>query len=309
MAIMGLTGTVTNGMTTLTSAPLNGQVVTFTGNLTTTGFTGSYSITGGCDSGDQGSVTGVNVSLTDADGWYGTFTSSAQKTFTVTGNFAQGTSASPEGSLGITGTATFNTPCFSTQTISAGSFPTGSFLLGTLVSLEIDTNNGTLDFVGYGRPEHRVHEWDLQRLRWHLRSDRHSLARLNRPMGLLSPGFSSFAKLGVSGRSLRSIPLSFLLTTAIDCGDGVPSPGCPRAGHRSLGGFKLRLRGVLRRQHPARLNPSIPATSICRLFPPILYIDLRSLETCTNACEAGRLAQASRPVPPAVCRIGKSARE
>ena len=152
MAIMGLTGTVTNGMTTLTSAPLNGQVVTFTGNLTTTGFTGSYSITGGCDAGDQGSVTGINVSLADADSWDGIFTSSAQKTFSVTGNFAQGTSASPEGSVGITGTATFNTPCFNTQTINAGSFPTGSFVLGTLVSLEIDTNNGTLDFVGVVDP-------------------------------------------------------------------------------------------------------------------------------------------------------------
>ncbi len=148
MAIMALTGTVTNGMTTLTSAPLNGQVVTFTGSLTTSNFTGTYSVTGGCDSGDQGSVTGLSFSVADADAWSGAFTSSAQKTFIVTGTFAQGTSASPEGSLGFTGTAAFDTPCFTAQTISAGSFPSGSFLLGTLFSLEIDTNNGTIDFVG-----------------------------------------------------------------------------------------------------------------------------------------------------------------
>ncbi len=152
MAIMGLTGDVTNSNTTLTSAALNGQVVTLTGNFTYTTFTGTYSVSGGCDAGDQGSVTGVNISLADADGWSGTFTSSAQKTFNVTGNFAQGASASPEGSLGITGTATFDTPCFTAQTISAGSFPSGSFVLGTLFSLEIDTNNGTLDFVGVVDP-------------------------------------------------------------------------------------------------------------------------------------------------------------
>ena len=99
MAIMALTGTVTNGMTTLTSAPLNGQVVTFTGSLTTSNFTGTYSVTGGCDSGDREALPACSFSVADADAWSGAFTSSAQKTFIVTGTFAQGTSASPEGVL------------------------------------------------------------------------------------------------------------------------------------------------------------------------------------------------------------------
>ncbi len=152
LAILDLAGTVTNDVTTLTSAALNGQVVTLTGNFTDTTFTGTYSVSGGCDAGDQGSITGMSISLSDADSWDGTFTSSAQKTFSVTGNFAQGASASPEGSFGITGTAAFDTPCFSAQTISAGSFPSGSFVLGTDVSIEVDTNNGTLDFVGVVDP-------------------------------------------------------------------------------------------------------------------------------------------------------------
>ena len=152
LAILDLAGTVTNDVTTLTSAALNGQVVTLTGNFTNNSFTGTYSVTGGCDAGDQGNITGASVSIADADAWEGTFTSSAQKTFSVTGNFAQGTSPSPEGSLGITGTAAFDTPCFGAQTISAGSFPSGSFVLGTAVSIEVDTNNGTLDFAGVVDP-------------------------------------------------------------------------------------------------------------------------------------------------------------
>jgi hypothetical protein len=150
LTIMGLTGAVSAGSTSLTSTALNGQVVTFTFSNTT--FTGTYKINGGCDAGDQGSVTGANVSLANADGWSGTFTSSAQKAFNAAGNFAQSTSASPEGSLGITGTATFDTPCFSAATISAGSYPAGNFILGTLVSLQIETDNGTVAFLGTVNP-------------------------------------------------------------------------------------------------------------------------------------------------------------
>jgi hypothetical protein len=152
LTIMGLTGTVTAGSTSLTSTALNGQVVTFTGKFTNFTFTGTYNINGGCDAGDQGSVTGAIVTLADADAWSGTFTSSAQKAFNASGNFAQSTTASPEGSLGITGTATFDTQCFSAETISAGSFPSGNFIIGTRVSLEIETDNGTVAFDGTVNP-------------------------------------------------------------------------------------------------------------------------------------------------------------
>ena len=66
----------------------------------------------------------------------------------MSGNFAQISTASSQCSFGITGTATFDTPCFSAATLSPGSFPSGSFILGTLVSLEIKTDNGTLAFLG-----------------------------------------------------------------------------------------------------------------------------------------------------------------
>ena len=155
---VGFTGTVTpgstsmtSGTTSLTSTALNGQIVTFTGNFTDTTFTGTYSMNGGCAAGDQGSVTGIYVPSI-AVGWSGTFTNSAQQTFQATADFIQANTASSDGSFGITGTVAFNTPCVSASTIIPGPFPSGSFILGSLVSFEIMTNNGTVTFTGTVSP-------------------------------------------------------------------------------------------------------------------------------------------------------------
>jgi hypothetical protein len=149
LTTVGLTGTETAaGNASLTSAAVSGQVVTLSGTFSGLGFTGTYSVAGGCDGGDQGTITGVTVDVTDADAWNGKFTSSTQTVFNVVGNFTQSPSANSDGTFGITGTATFDTPCFSAATISPGSLPSGNFILGTLVSLQIQTNNGTVTFLG-----------------------------------------------------------------------------------------------------------------------------------------------------------------
>ena len=57
-------------------------------------------------------------------------------------------SASSEGSFGISGTANFGTSCFGSGEIVAGTFPSGSFMIGTSVVLAIQTDNGTIIFVG-----------------------------------------------------------------------------------------------------------------------------------------------------------------
>ena len=156
LTTMGLTATVTAAPTALTFTPLNGQVVSFTGSFSGSAFTGTYSISGGCAAGDRGSVTGVAISIADADSWGGTFTSSAQKTFNVAGDFHQGTTASSEGSVQVIGTAAFDTPCFSAATLNPGSFPSGSFILGSLVSIEMKTNNGTVTFIGTVDPSTEI---------------------------------------------------------------------------------------------------------------------------------------------------------
>src|SRR5271154_1682434 len=66
----------------------------------------------------------------------------------VGGDFDQSASADSVGTFGIGGTATSDTPCFSAATLTPGSFPSGSLILGSLVSLEIRTNNGTVTLVG-----------------------------------------------------------------------------------------------------------------------------------------------------------------
>lgn len=142
-----LTGTVTAAGTSLTSAAIDGQVVTFTGNFADFTFNGTYKINGGCAAGYQGKLTGINV-WNIGNNLSGTFTNSAQKTFNIVGKIAQSSSASSDGSFGITGTTTFNTPCLSAGTIQPGTFPSGSFILGMSVSLEAETSNGLLTFLG-----------------------------------------------------------------------------------------------------------------------------------------------------------------
>ena len=144
---IGLTGTVTADSTSLSSAPIDGQVVALTGTFADFTFNGTYRIKGGCAAGQQGSLTGINI-RNIGNNLSGSFTNSAQKTFNVVGEIAQSNSASSEGSFGITGTATFDTPCFSAGTIQSGTFPYGSFILGMSVSLEVETSNGILTFLG-----------------------------------------------------------------------------------------------------------------------------------------------------------------
>jgi len=147
LTTISFTSTVTGNTTSLTSATIDGQVVTFTGNFSGYAFNGTYKINGGCDAGDQGTLTGINV-WNIGNNLSGTFTNSAQKTFNVVGKIAESDIASSEGSFGISGTTTFATPCFSAGTIQPGTYPSGSFILGTSVALEAETSNGLLTFLG-----------------------------------------------------------------------------------------------------------------------------------------------------------------
>ena len=153
LTTVDFTGTTTDdgASLTLTSTAVDGQVVTFIGKFTVTipipTYIGTYSINGGCDDGDQGSVTGFYIPYI-ANDLGGTFTSSTQKTFNVSGDIAQSAGADSEGSFAISGDATFDTPCFTMVTIKPGTFPSGSFILGMSVAFEFDTNNGILTFLG-----------------------------------------------------------------------------------------------------------------------------------------------------------------
>ena len=150
----GLTGTLTGREISLTSSSVNGQVIAFTGSISddalngaNSAFNGTYTINGGCANGDHGSVTGIRIPLI-GNTLKGTFTTSGGATFDVAGDEAQSSTPSTEGSFGISGTVTFLASCFGSGTITPGTFPSGSFIIGTSVALEIETDNGTVTFVG-----------------------------------------------------------------------------------------------------------------------------------------------------------------
>ena len=153
LTTIGLTGTLTGGDVSITSTPVKGQVITLTGTITVNNYTdvfnGTYTITGGCGDGDKGTVTGIFIYLENS--LDGTFTTSQQQTFTVSGALDQYSKPSLDGSFGITGTAAFSAPsCLSSSsaTITPGTLSSGSFILGTAVGLEFATGNGTITFLG-----------------------------------------------------------------------------------------------------------------------------------------------------------------
>jgi hypothetical protein len=143
---VNLSGTVAGDSISLSSTPVSEQVITLAGTGTGVTLHGTYTIKGGCADGDKGTLEGAKIPpipLTLS----GTFTTSAKNTFDATVQASQD-SGNPDGSFGITGSATFVASCFSSGTLKAGAFPSGSFVLGTSVAFEIETDNGTLTFQG-----------------------------------------------------------------------------------------------------------------------------------------------------------------
>jgi hypothetical protein len=160
LTTLGLTGPVTGDSISLTSTAIEGQVVTFTGAFTSltsatfnvATFSGTYSIDGGCASGDHGTITGFSIPYI-ANVLSGTFTNSAQQAFNVTGDIGQSGGPSSVGSSELSGGVSFDTPCLNAATIKPGAFPSGSYILGTLVAFEFDTNDTTLTFLGTLSPD------------------------------------------------------------------------------------------------------------------------------------------------------------
>jgi hypothetical protein len=160
LSTVTLTGTLTNDDLSLTSNSVAGQVTTFTGRVTHDAlagwsspgqFTGTYTISGGCANGDQGSVIGIKLPFINHL-VTGTLMASGGGTFHLEGDMTlQG--AISEGSFGITGSVAFDTPCFGPSEIKSGVFRSGSYILGTSVALVFETGNGTIAFLGTLDPD------------------------------------------------------------------------------------------------------------------------------------------------------------
>jgi len=152
---IGLSGAVTNGALSLTSVSIDGQVMTFDGRITEKigfpdTFTGTYTVTGGCASGDRGSATGFSVASMTGN-WAGNLTSNGGESIHWDTTLTQ-EGASSDGSFGLGGIVHFDN-CFATGTITPGTLPDASFILGTSVVLEIKTDAAVIDFVGKADPD------------------------------------------------------------------------------------------------------------------------------------------------------------
>lgn len=152
-----LTGTVADGNISLTSESANGPVLSLAGTITKKDgypyqFTGTYNIDGGCAAGDQGNVSGYSV-----DGinglWYGNLTTAGGADIHWGTDQLGQVGASSEGSIGLTGSFSFDGACFHSGKLTPGTFPTPSFILGTSVALHIPTDNGAIDFIGSAGPD------------------------------------------------------------------------------------------------------------------------------------------------------------
>jgi len=165
-----ITGTYSSssGAFTAVSSAVSGQVITISGTIVAGSVnsavlkSGTYSVAGGCDNGETGTLTGYTA-VSYTSGYLGYFYSGVVKstststtgTITVTSGVSMTQSSTPDanGFYHVTGSAVFSgsncTTTAVTTSLSSGTI-TASTIAGTYVSITItDTNNNVLTFTGY----------------------------------------------------------------------------------------------------------------------------------------------------------------
>ena len=146
-AIFG-TGAVNGTELTINSASINGQYVNIASTLdaTSTHFTGTYAVTGGCATGASGAVSAVQYAALTGT-YSGTVTGSSPAQ-TIKLQLTQNGQGNGNGEFQVAGSAAVTGfSCFQNGTLSAGS----SFVTGPSAQLNFVTNDVTgaqLDLVG-----------------------------------------------------------------------------------------------------------------------------------------------------------------
>lgn len=141
LTTVSLTGTLNGSTVSLTSGPVDGQVIALTGSITNGLLTGTYTISGGCANDDQGSLNGFKIPAISGR-WRGR-TIVNDQTGTLTLTLTQG-NVNADGSFGLSGSAS-NATYFGCDegTITSGTLTTsGSWIIGTRVFLQIQNTNG-----------------------------------------------------------------------------------------------------------------------------------------------------------------------
>jgi hypothetical protein len=143
---MLLTGTVKDQQVTLASADVNGQVFSVVA-AETTGSTlnGTYTITGGCGSGDHGTVA-ANAVPSISGTWSGTVIGSGGPNVTLSVALTQAGNASADGTFALTGSLIYTGSSCSVSGTVTNAFVAGSYILLNGNTEETDGSVGTFSY-------------------------------------------------------------------------------------------------------------------------------------------------------------------
>jgi hypothetical protein len=155
-AQIAFTGTVKGTKVTLTSASTEGEVITVVATgaslSSTSSLTGTYSVKGGCDDGDSGTVAANAVPSIDGT-WAGTLSNSGcadgrggcvNATISIT--LTEATTASADGTFALSGTVTYtNSVCSVSGTVTGG-FVSGQFVKIDASTIDQSENTGAFEY-------------------------------------------------------------------------------------------------------------------------------------------------------------------
>jgi hypothetical protein len=143
---ISLTGTVNGQQVTLASTDSNGQVFSVAAVATTnSALDGTYTITGGCGSGDSGTAA-ANVVPSISGTWGGSLVGSGGPSVALNINLVQSAIASADGSFPLTGDLVYaGSSCSDSGTITSA-FIAGSYILLNADTVETDGSVGNVTY-------------------------------------------------------------------------------------------------------------------------------------------------------------------
>jgi len=144
---ISLTGTINGKEATLASTKINGQVISVAATATTaSALNGTYTITGGCGSGDSGTVAANAVPSISAT-WGGYLTGPGGSSVALSIQLAQNAQASADGTFALTGNLVYaGSSCSASGTITSA-FVAGSYILLNANTVETDGSVGNVSYT------------------------------------------------------------------------------------------------------------------------------------------------------------------
>jgi hypothetical protein len=144
---IALTGTMNGQEVTLASRNINGQVFSVAATATTdSALNGTYTITGGCGSGDSGTAA-ANAVPSISGTWGGSLVGSGGSSVALNIELTQNELASADGTFALTGNLVYaGSSCSASGTITSA-FVAGSYILLNANTVETDGSVGNVSYI------------------------------------------------------------------------------------------------------------------------------------------------------------------